>query len=244
MAELHRGSLLPHSKNFGVAVWLSSSLNPSMFVLFHVQRSLSYIIHVKKSFIHYTKFGTSKVQELFYLVLKLPGAFPGPSLRSNFPVLDSGQERPDPALKVGAGSCGCRPGGLRALRQSLRCTFGANLGAAATVHLAPATRRSFQRRRTQPPGTRSRARRTVRGPAAVSDSRRCSALLRSPETSKEKVSCPCHLAQASTWPRLGDPMRQTPRDRQQSAAESREPRRWSPAHAFAVTAPGPRRGRF
>lgn len=93
-----------------------------------------------------------------YLVLKLPAALPGPSLRSNFPVLYFGQERADPALKVGAPSCGCGPGGLRALHQSPQCTFGANLGAAATVPPSPATRRSFQPRRTQPPGTRSRRR--------------------------------------------------------------------------------------
>lgn len=44
------------------------------------------------------------------------------------------------------------------------------------------------------------ARRTVRGPAAVSDSRCRSALLRSPATSREHEPCPCHLAQASACP--------------------------------------------
>lgn len=45
-----------------------------------------------------------------YLVLKPPAALPGPSLRSDFPVLDSAHERADPALKVGAPWCGCGPG--------------------------------------------------------------------------------------------------------------------------------------
>lgn len=83
------------------------------------------------------------------------------------------------------------------------------------------------------------ARRTVRGPAAVSDSRCRSALLRSPATSREHESCPCHLAQASACPRFGDPMRQAPRDGRLRAAESGEPRPWSPAHVSAVIAPGP-----
>lgn len=86
------------------------------------------------------------------------------------------------------------------------------------------------------------ARRTVRGPAAVSDSLRRSALLRSPATSRENESCPCHLAQASACPRLGDPMRQAPRDGRLRAAESGEPLPWSPAHVSAVIAPGPGAG--
>lgn len=175
-----------------------------------------------------------------YLVLKLPAALPGPSLLSDFPVLDSGQERADPALKVGAPWCGCGPG-VSEPSARLRTALSARTWG----------RRPPCLRRQQQGGASSRvarslpdaepARRTVRGPAAVSDSRRRSALLRSPATSREKESCPCHLAQASACPRLGDPMRQAPRDRRLRAAESGEPRPWSPAHVSAVIAPGPRR---
>ncbi|KAL1788143.1 hypothetical protein HispidOSU_013903 [Sigmodon hispidus] len=86
----------------------------------------------------------------------------------DFPVLDSWQEQGISALREPSPEAAVPGGGLRPLHQSQRSTFGANLGAAATVHLAPAIRRSFQQRCTQPPGTRSQARRTVSGLAAVS----------------------------------------------------------------------------
>lgn len=90
-----------------------------------------------------------------YLVLKPPAALSQPSLHSDFPTGDSQREQAAgdrPALKVGAKELGYRPGGLGAHRQPPGSTFSRNLGAAATEHLAPAIRRSFPRRRTQPPG--------------------------------------------------------------------------------------------
>ncbi|XP_032755551.1 ESX-1 secretion-associated protein EspK-like [Rattus rattus] len=113
-------------------------------------------------------------------------------------------------------------------------TFGANLGAAAAEHLAPAIRRSFPQRRTQPPGTRSGAQRALRGTVAVSGSGQHSAPLRSSATSGGKGSCPCHPARSGfrSLP-ARDPMRQTPRDRPKRAAESS-------AHASAVATLGPR----
>lgn len=94
-----------------------------------------------------------------YLVLKPPAALSRPSLRSDFPVGDSQREQAAgdrPALKVGAREHGYRPGGSlsppAATGSHRAALFGRNLGAAATEHLAPAIRRSFPRRRTQPPG--------------------------------------------------------------------------------------------
>lgn len=78
--------------------------------------------------------------------------------------------------------------------------MGANLVATATEHLAPAIRRSFPPRRTQPLGTQGRARRSVRGSVAVSDSRQHRVLLRSSATPGGKGSRPCHLARSLRLP--------------------------------------------
>lgn len=78
-----------------------------------------------------------------------------------------------PPVKVGARERDCRPGGLGAHPQSPgseNLEGGVVVKGAATEHLAPAIRRSFPRRRTQPPGTRSPARRAGRATVAVSDS--------------------------------------------------------------------------